>query len=71
VAIVSDSVGARLPPGALSSAEEKVVGLVLSGCSNEAVARRRGTSARTMANQLASAYRKLGVGSRRELRART
>jgi DNA-binding NarL/FixJ family response regulator len=69
VAIVSDSVGARLGAGALSAAEEMVVGLVLSGCSNEDIAQRRGTSQRTVANQLASAYRKLGVGSRRELRA--
>jgi len=54
----------------LTTAERAVVALVLSGWSNAQVALRRGCSARTVANQLASAYRKLGVGSRAELAAR-
>ncbi len=69
VAIVCESRADLRPARALSAAEQEVVGLVLSGYSNEAVARERGTSPRTVANQLASAYVKLGVGSRRELRA--
>ena len=33
----------------------------------QSIATTRGTSARTVANQIAIAYRKLGLGSRREL----
>jgi DNA-binding CsgD family transcriptional regulator len=54
---------------ALSASESDVVRLVLGGRSNETVARLRGTSARTVANLLARAFRKLGVGSRAELAA--
>ena len=54
----------------LTSAERAVTKLVLSGKSNSEIARQRGTSPRTVANQLASLYRKLGVRSRRELTAR-
>ena len=64
---------ALLDPSAasrLTAAERAVVELVLEGLSNAAVARKRRVSARTIAKQLASAYQKLGVGSRRELRAR-
>ena len=45
-------------------------GTVLAGLANAAIARRRGTSARTVANQVASIFRKLGVQSRAELAAR-
>jgi DNA-binding CsgD family transcriptional regulator len=55
---------------ALTAAERAVTKLVLSGKSNAEIARQRGTSPRTIANQLASLYRKLGVRSRRELSAR-
>jgi DNA-binding NarL/FixJ family response regulator len=55
------------PSPDLSEAERQVVELVLTGLSNEAIAARRGTSARTVANQLQSIYRKLGVASRLEL----
>jgi DNA-binding CsgD family transcriptional regulator len=54
----------------LTGAERAVVELARSGLSNAAIARRRRCSPRTVANQLASAYKKLGVGSRRELRAK-
>jgi DNA-binding CsgD family transcriptional regulator len=54
----------------LTDAERDVVLLVLVGLSNKEVASRRSCSARTVANQLASAYRKLAVGSRGELVAR-
>ena len=52
---------------ALTAAEREVAELVLGGCTNAEVASRRGTSARTVANQLARIYRTLEVGSRTEL----
>jgi DNA-binding CsgD family transcriptional regulator len=54
----------------LSSTERTIVSLALRGLSNVAIGRARGTAARTIANQLGIIYRKLGVGSRRELCAR-
>ncbi|HMR05656.1 MAG TPA: helix-turn-helix transcriptional regulator [Polyangiaceae bacterium] len=51
----------------LSSAEKEVVGLALANHSNAQIAEARGTSMRTVANQLASAFRKLGVSGRGEL----
>jgi DNA-binding NarL/FixJ family response regulator len=53
----------------LTVAERQVVAGVLSGCTNAAIARGRRTSCRTVANQLAAIYRKLGVSSRWELAA--
>jgi DNA-binding NarL/FixJ family response regulator len=53
----------------LTPAERAVVDGTLAGLSNAEVAIRRGTSPRTIANQLASVLRKLGVGSRYELAA--
>jgi DNA-binding CsgD family transcriptional regulator len=61
-----DEKSARL----LTKAEKAVIELVLRGLSNAAIAKGRDGSARTVANHLASAYKKLGVGSRRELVAR-
>lgn len=43
---------------------------IFAGESNDDIARRRGTSPRTVANQIASIFRKHGVGSRAELVAR-
>jgi DNA-binding CsgD family transcriptional regulator len=54
----------------LSPAERAVSRQVLAGLSNAAIARRRGCSPRTIANQLAAVYRKLGVSSRAELAAK-
>lgn len=51
----------------LTQAEREVVALLLEGRSNADIARTRGTSARTVANQIQSVFRKLGVGSRAEL----
>ncbi|MCK6545615.1 helix-turn-helix transcriptional regulator [Myxococcota bacterium] len=51
----------------LSESERAVLALLLEGCSNREIAARRGTSVRTVANQVASIYRKVGVNSRREL----
>jgi DNA-binding NarL/FixJ family response regulator len=59
----------RNPGRPLSPGEQAVVELVLRGLSSAEIARVRGTSCRTVANQLATAYGKLGVKSRRELAA--
>lgn len=53
----------------LTTAEERVVRAIFEGKSNEAIARERGTSPRTVANQVASVFRKCGVASRAELLA--
>ena len=54
-------------PESLSNAEAEVVRLVLDGHSTKVIAALRRTSPRTIANQLAMIYRKLGVNSRTEL----
>jgi DNA-binding NarL/FixJ family response regulator len=43
------------------------VDLLQRGCSNSEIARLRSVSIQTVANQIASAFWKLKVGSRREL----
>lgn len=53
----------------ISSAELEVVQLSIQGVSHLDVARARGTSIRTVANQLASAFTKLHVSGRGEVRA--
>jgi DNA-binding CsgD family transcriptional regulator len=55
---------------ALTPAERHVALALLDGRSNAEIAALRGSSPRTIANQVASLYRKLGVGSRAELAAR-
>lgn len=59
-----------LGPPTLTAAETAVARLAIRGYGNSEIARRRGRAARTVANQLASIYRKLAVGSRAELVAR-
>ena len=54
-------------PSSLSAAERAVVKLVIAGRSNAEIARARRVSVRTVANQVASILRKLGVGSRASL----
>jgi DNA-binding CsgD family transcriptional regulator len=66
--IVVSTAARPLPPG-LSAAEREVVLALLAGRSNLEIARLRGTSAKTVGNQLHAIYRKLGVGSRSELAA--
>lgn len=51
----------------LTEAERAVATMVIDGLSNAEIATRRGTSVRTVANQLQSLYRKLNVSSRLEL----
>ena len=53
----------------LSRAEHETVELALQGLSTAAIGERRHVMARTVARQLDSAYRKLGVRSRGELAA--
>jgi DNA-binding NarL/FixJ family response regulator len=53
--------------GLLSGSEAAIARDILAGRSNAEIARRRGTAIRTIANQIASIYRKVGVRSRLEL----
>lgn len=70
LAIVCDESPERVARLArLSSAERAVVSLAVAGQSDKQIAARRAVSPRTVSNQLRSAYQKLGVGSRRGLRA--
>ncbi len=63
-----------LPPAPqlaqLARGEQEVLVLVLEGQSTASVAQARGTSPRTIANQIATIFRKLGVSSRAELAAK-
>lgn len=52
---------------ALTQAERSVLDLVATGASNADIARVRGSSVRTVANQVACLLKKLGAGSRFEL----
>lgn len=54
----------------LTPVERHVASLAAEGLSNAAIGRGRGTSERTVANQMASIMRKLKVGSRYQLAAR-
>jgi DNA-binding NarL/FixJ family response regulator len=51
----------------LTNAERQVALDVAAGLSNQAIAKKRKRAVRTIANQLASIYRKLGIASRAEL----
>ena len=55
------------PPAGLSGAESDVLARLVRGESNAAIAKARKTSARTVANQVASLLRKTGAASRYEL----
>jgi DNA-binding CsgD family transcriptional regulator len=57
----------ELVAGKLSATEAEVALLAMNGLSNAQIAETRGTSVRTVANQMASVLRKLGVASRRQL----
>ncbi len=53
----------------VTAAERVVLRLAAAGLSNAEIAARRRVSPRTVANQIASLFRKLGVHSRLELQA--
>jgi len=55
------------PVAMLSSAELEVARLASAGLSNGAIGRRRGTTTRTVANQMARVLAKLRVTTRRAL----
>jgi DNA-binding NarL/FixJ family response regulator len=55
---------------ALTEAEQQVLALLLTGLSNHEIATARGTSSRTVANQVASILRALGARSRYDLISR-
>ena len=65
-----DDAGEVPLPSVLTPAEADIVRAALRGASNAEIARGRGRSVRTVANQFASLFRKLRVGSRSELYAR-
>lgn len=54
-------------PATLTAAERDVALRVFHGASNTEIARERGVTAKTIAKQLDSIYRKVGVASRCEL----
>ena len=58
----------EIPAGTeLSLGEREVVALVCEGLSTAEIAKRRGSSSKTVSNQLGSIYRKFAVTSRHEL----
>lgn len=59
----------ELPPG-LTRSEREVARALLAGLRTAEIAARRGTTARTVSNQVQAIYQKLGVGSRVQLAAR-
>jgi DNA-binding NarL/FixJ family response regulator len=65
--ILSYAIDEPTPPPGLSAAEQCVAMAVVRGLSNTEIARERGTSIRTVANQMHSIFTKLGVASRAEL----
>jgi len=62
--VVSRRVRSGAPLEELSAAENAVCQLALGGLDNRAIAEARGTSVRTVANQLASIYKKLDAPGR-------
>lgn len=62
-----DDLTRRLDRSGLTQAEKEVAFGILHGQSNEVIARARGSHVRTVANQVQSLYRKMGVCSRAEL----
>lgn len=51
----------------LTEAEKAIFSALLSGQTNQQIADSRGRALRTVANQVAAVFQKLGVGSRAEL----
>ena len=68
--VLSFPLDAPVVPATLTKAEQAVAVLVLEGRTDAEIAEVRGVSKRTVANQIASVFRKLNVSSRVELAAR-
>ena len=66
----ADLTNAAPPSGNVSPAEREVLVLLTRGLSNGEIAKERGTSVRTVANQLQQLYQKFQVTSRVELVAK-
>lgn len=64
VSVPLESSATRVP---LTEAESDIVRHILRGESNKTIAIKRGTAVRTVANQIAAIYQKLGIASRAEL----
>lgn len=69
ILVIGYSVPRPAALSALTATEQEIIDLWRRGESMKAIAAQRRTAIRTVANQLASAYQKLGVGSRSELLA--
>jgi DNA-binding CsgD family transcriptional regulator len=67
MAVLSFPLSGVALPECLSAAERDVALGVIAGKSNAQIAAARGTSARTVANQVASLFEKLGVRSRQQI----
>src|SRR5687767_10242321 len=67
VAVVSTPARGRAIARTLTAAERDIVAGLVRGESNRRIAQRRGTSERTVANQIAALFQKLHVMSRAEL----
>jgi DNA-binding CsgD family transcriptional regulator len=68
-AVLSYPLAEPIPLQGLTSGERDIVEGVRRRLTTREIAARRKTSVKTVTNQLAHLYRKLGVGSRRELMA--
>jgi DNA-binding NarL/FixJ family response regulator len=66
--VVSTPIG-REPPAGLTPAQLGVARAIARGASNAEIARERGTSVKTVANQVASIFARLGVRSRLQVAA--
>jgi DNA-binding CsgD family transcriptional regulator len=66
---VPEVAASALPRGSLTKAEQQIANRAVRGQTNAEIAKARKTSPRTVANQLARIYEKLGVRSRLELAA--
>ncbi len=67
LAVVSFSFDCSPPLDVLTRAEQEVAMGLLEGLTNAKIAQKRGTKERTVANQVGSIFRKIGVSSRIEL----
>lgn len=65
--VLSCGVGAWKPTRELTPTELSIYRDVYAGYSSKEIAQRRGRSVRTIENQIASIFRKLGIHSRGEL----